>query len=177
LVVEYCEHGSLRCYLRNLRHCPATSRDIDLVSLDLDLLSFARQIANAMDYLSDMKMVHRDLAARNVLIATDKVVKVSDFGLSRDVYEGDAYLKTSKVSQGHLLVYILSVTGRSRNILRGVAKIILRGDVTQSSDVMGSLMCNYKPAADNTQIRTEMIRAHRNNRHVYNRNRHYVLAL
>jgi len=50
-------------------------------------------------------MVHRDLAARNVLIATHKVIKVSDFGLSRDVYEGDAYLKTSKVSQGHLLVF------------------------------------------------------------------------
>ena len=95
MVVEYCEHGSLRGYLRSLRHCP---RDIDLVSLDLDLLSFARQIANAMDYLSDMKMVHRDLAARNVLIATHNIVKVSDFGLSRDVYEGDAYLKTSKVS-------------------------------------------------------------------------------
>jgi len=50
-----------------------------------------------MNYLSDMKLVHRDLAARNVLMAADKLVKVSDFGLSRDVYEGDAYLKTTKV--------------------------------------------------------------------------------
>jgi len=99
LVVEYCEHGSLRCYLRSLRHFSVTSHDLDPVSLDLDLLSFARQIANAMTYLSEMKLVHRDLAARNVLLAADMVVKVSDFGLSRDVYEGDAYLKTSKVSQ------------------------------------------------------------------------------
>ena len=98
MIVEFCQHGSLRCYLRNLRHCPAVSRDLDLVSLDLDLLSFARQIANAMDYLSDMKLVHRDLAARNVLLATGMIVKVSDFGLSRDIYEDDAYLKTSKVS-------------------------------------------------------------------------------
>jgi len=97
VIVEYCEHGSLRSYLRSLRHCQAWSHDLDLVSLDLDLLSFARQIANAMNYLSDMKLVHRDLAARNVLMAADKLVKVSDFGLSRDVYEGDAYLKTTKV--------------------------------------------------------------------------------
>jgi len=40
--------------------------------------------------------VHRDLAARNVLMAANKVCKVSDFGLTRDVYEGDTYLKTSK---------------------------------------------------------------------------------
>jgi len=99
LVVEYCEYGSLRCYLRSLRHCPTRSSDIDLLSIDLDLLSFARQIANAMAYLSDMKVVHRDLAARNVLVTVELVVKVSDFGLSRDVYEGDAYLKTSKASQ------------------------------------------------------------------------------
>jgi len=43
------------------------------------------------------------LSTRNVLLASGMVVKVSDFGLSRDVYEGDAYLKTSKVCQCHPL--------------------------------------------------------------------------
>ncbi|CAG9834717.1 unnamed protein product [Diabrotica balteata] len=61
-----------------------------------DLLSFAWQICNGMGYLSDMKLVHRDLAARNVLLADDKVCKISDFGLTRDVYEDNAYLKRSK---------------------------------------------------------------------------------
>lgn len=49
-----------------------------------------------MAYLVDIKLVHRDLAARNVLLATGKVCKISHFGLTRDVYEDDAYLKRSK---------------------------------------------------------------------------------
>lgn len=41
-------------------------------------------------------MVHRDLAARNVLITKTKMCKISDFGLTRDIYVDDAYKKKSK---------------------------------------------------------------------------------
>ncbi|KAJ8894337.1 hypothetical protein PR048_006963 [Dryococelus australis] len=41
-------------------------------------------------------LVHRDLAARNVLVGAGRICKISDFGLTRDVYEDDAYLKRSK---------------------------------------------------------------------------------
>lgn len=43
-----------------------------------------------------LQLVHRDLAARNVLLAADKICKISDFGLTRDIYEDNAYFKRSK---------------------------------------------------------------------------------
>ena len=43
----------------------------------------------------EFQFVHRDLAARNVLLADKMVCKVSDFGLTRDVYIDDAYWKKS----------------------------------------------------------------------------------
>ncbi|XP_047106392.1 uncharacterized protein LOC124775607 [Schistocerca piceifrons] len=95
LIIEFAEHGSLRNYLRKIRHLELRSAPVSRIT-PRDILNFAWQIAKGMAYLSDMKLVHRDLAARNVLVASGGVCKISDFGLTRDVYEDDAYLKKSK---------------------------------------------------------------------------------
>ena len=42
-------------------------------------------------------MLHGDLAARNVLLVDDNIVKVSDFGLAREVYRSENYKKKGEV--------------------------------------------------------------------------------
>uniref|UniRef100_A0A8C5FUB0 receptor protein-tyrosine kinase n=1 Tax=Gadus morhua TaxID=8049 RepID=A0A8C5FUB0_GADMO len=54
----------------------------------IQLVGMLRGIASGMRYLSEMGYVHRDLAARNILVNSNLVCKVSDFGLSR-VLEDD----------------------------------------------------------------------------------------
>ena len=45
-------------------------------------------------WLVQCQVVHRDLATRNILVAEGRVCKISDFGMSRDVYTDLAYTKT-----------------------------------------------------------------------------------
>ena len=48
------------------------------------------------EYLSSLKVVHRDLACRNILIGEGKILRITDFGMSRMVSMDDVYVKTSK---------------------------------------------------------------------------------
>lgn len=64
----------------------------------IQLVGMLRGIASGMKYLSDMGYVHRDLAARNILVNSNLVCKVSDFGLSRVLEDDPEAAYTTRVS-------------------------------------------------------------------------------
>ncbi|XP_014698687.1 tyrosine-protein kinase Fer isoform X1 [Equus asinus] len=47
------------------------------------LVKFALDAASGMSYLESKNCIHRDLAARNCLVGENNVLKISDFGMSR----------------------------------------------------------------------------------------------
>lgn len=85
--MEYVSRGSLQTQLKIYRETITTEQ----------LLNYALDIAQGMEYLAKKRIVHRDLAARNILVVDDYHVKISDFGLAQVVGKNDYYiLKTDR---------------------------------------------------------------------------------
>ncbi|XP_047532010.1 tyrosine-protein kinase Fer isoform X1 [Vanessa atalanta] len=77
IVMELVPGGSLLTFLRT-RASNLSSRT---------LLAMCRDAAGGMRYLESKNCIHRDLAARNCLVGDDNIVKISDFGMSREEEE------------------------------------------------------------------------------------------
>ncbi|XP_037975747.2 tyrosine-protein kinase Fer isoform X2 [Plutella xylostella] len=77
IVMELVSGGSLLTFLRT-RSNTLNSRS---------LTAMCRDAAAGMRYLESKNCIHRDLAARNCLVGDDNIVKISDFGMSREEEE------------------------------------------------------------------------------------------
>ncbi|CAE6455882.1 unnamed protein product [Rhizoctonia solani] len=68
MVSEWMENGNLHEYLRK--------------NPNADRLELSVQIASGLAYVHNCNMVHGDIKALNVLVSSDGVAKLTDFGLS-----------------------------------------------------------------------------------------------
>ncbi|XP_008203475.1 tyrosine-protein kinase Fer isoform X2 [Nasonia vitripennis] len=77
IVMELVPGGSLQTYLRK------NASNITQVGQ----LQMCKDAAAGMCYLESKYCIHRDLAARNCLVGYESIVKISDFGMSREEEE------------------------------------------------------------------------------------------
>src|SRR6266566_5139634 len=70
LVMEYAPHGTLR-----QRHLKGSKLPLDLI------LPYIQQVASALQYTHDQRLIHRDVKLENLLLSSHDKVLLSDFGL------------------------------------------------------------------------------------------------
>ena len=95
MIFEFMDLGGLDDLLRKSdpdnESVDPTEREKSVVITPSDFLSCSLQIAEGLAYLAGQRYVHRDIAARNCLVDHNLVVKIGDFGLSREVNSMDYY--------------------------------------------------------------------------------------
>ncbi|KAK4881780.1 hypothetical protein RN001_005099 [Aquatica leii] len=93
IIMELMQGGDLLTYLRSSRNTMTNTPSLTLK----ELIKMCVDVAKGCRYLEEMHFVHRDLACRNCLVSsTDpetRIVKIGDFGLTRDIYKNDYYRK------------------------------------------------------------------------------------
>uniref|UniRef100_A0A673LH30 Tyrosine-protein kinase n=1 Tax=Sinocyclocheilus rhinocerous TaxID=307959 RepID=A0A673LH30_9TELE len=88
IIMELVQGGDFLTFLRTEGHDLKTKM----------LIKMAENVASGMAYLESKKCIHRDLAARNCLVGEESVVKISDFGMSRQEQDG-VYSATGGMKQ------------------------------------------------------------------------------
>lgn len=71
LIMEYAPHGTLRH-----RHPKGTALPLPTV------VTYTRQVAEALQFAHDRKLIHRDIKPENMLVGDQQEILLSDFGIA-----------------------------------------------------------------------------------------------
>ncbi len=86
LVMDYAPHGTLR------------QRHLNGLPLQLDLIiAYIKQIAPALQYVHEQKLIHRDIKPENMLVSQQQQILLSDFGIAVAAHSTGS-LKTQNVT-------------------------------------------------------------------------------
>lgn len=81
IIMEYCDAGDLHYQLKTMR---TANGGVPKGFRERDARLILVQIVLALNHMHRRKMLHRDIKAANVLLSTAGLVKIGDFGLSRE---------------------------------------------------------------------------------------------
>ena len=84
-VMEYCQGGELFNYIVKNRRLS-----------DEEASFFYFQLINGLEYLHSLGIVHRDLKPENLLLTSEHLLKIIDFGLSNYFKEGQKNLLSTR---------------------------------------------------------------------------------
>lgn len=79
IVMEFCPYGQLYTYLNSTKENFYLKPSL--------MIDWSKQIAAGMQHLHLNKIIHRDLKSPNILISENNVLKISDFGASKNSAE------------------------------------------------------------------------------------------
>ncbi|KAA6386055.1 MAG: putative Kinase/ NEK / Serine/threonine protein kinase [Streblomastix strix] len=128
LVMEYCENGDLRQYVENMKK---SGTEIS----DKKCWEFVGSIASAIHQLHSNRIIHSDLKPENVLLSSDFKVKLTDFGLSRELKPDKDYMTAQAGSMLYLAPELLKISEVLTNMEESADFIQQRIVQTPASDI------------------------------------------
>ncbi|AQN68601.1 serine-threonine kinase [Saudi moumouvirus] len=125
-----------------LMECPLSHKIIKPLSDEIKF-SYIKQLIKGVQYLHKNNIMHRDLTIDNVLISKEGILKICDFGLSRNFYHSDILYPYN--------TNVCCPTFRAIELLLGSQKYNSKIDIWSTACIIGSILIGNKLFTNKTE--------------------------